>query len=99
MEWTVVTVLIAIAGLFVTVGKPVIDLNKNIVTLTYETKGLKSELAEQKVALAKQQDSAHESHRRLWEHNNEQDKTIADHESRIVNLETDHRIYHKEVHT
>lgn len=33
MEWTVVTVLIAIVGLFITVGKPVITLNNSITHL------------------------------------------------------------------
>lgn len=33
MEWTVVTVLIAIVGLFITIGKPVITLNNSITHL------------------------------------------------------------------
>lgn len=33
MEWTVVTVLIAIVGLFITVGKTVITLNNSITHL------------------------------------------------------------------
>jgi uncharacterized membrane protein (DUF106 family) len=33
MEWTVVTVLIAIVGLFMTVAKPVITLNNSITHL------------------------------------------------------------------
>lgn len=33
MEWTVVTVLVALVGLFVTVGKPVITLNNSITHL------------------------------------------------------------------
>ena len=33
MEWTVMTVLIAVVGLFMTVGKPVITLNNSITHL------------------------------------------------------------------
>lgn len=33
MEWTVVTVIIALVGLFMTVGKPVITLNSSITHL------------------------------------------------------------------
>ncbi|MDY5912004.1 MAG: hypothetical protein SPJ62_08385 [Inconstantimicrobium porci] len=33
MEWTVVTVIIALVGLFMTVGKPVITLNSSITRL------------------------------------------------------------------
>lgn len=33
MEWTIVTVIIALVGLFMTVGKPVITLNSSITRL------------------------------------------------------------------
>ena len=33
MEWTVVTVMIALVGLFMTVGKPIITLNGSITHL------------------------------------------------------------------
>lgn len=33
MEWTVVTVIIALVGLFMTVGKPIITLNGSITHL------------------------------------------------------------------
>ena len=33
MEWTVVTVIIALVGLFMTVGKPIITLNGSITRL------------------------------------------------------------------
>lgn len=33
MEWTVVTVIIALGGLFMTVGKPIITLNGSITHL------------------------------------------------------------------
>ena len=33
MEWTIVTVIIALVGLFMTVGKPIITLNGSITHL------------------------------------------------------------------
>lgn len=33
MEWTVVTVIIALVGLFMTIGKPIITLNSSITHL------------------------------------------------------------------
>ena len=33
MEWTVVTVIIALVGLFMTVGKPIVTLNSSITRL------------------------------------------------------------------
>lgn len=87
MEWTVVTVIVALVGLFLTLGKPIINLNSNIVKLnaTLESHGEKiknneDELKEQKL-------HAHESHQRLWAHNNKQDEQLSDHEQRIHDLE------------
>lgn len=87
MEWIVVTVIIALVGLFMTVGKPIIKLNSNIVTLNVNIEHYRKELAEQKQALKDQKVSAHESHKKLWVHNNEQDKQLSDHEARITILE------------
>lgn len=36
-EWTVVTVIIALVGLFITVGKPILGLIKEIQGLRYDT--------------------------------------------------------------
>lgn len=86
-EWSVVTVLIAIVGLFATVGAPIISLNKNIATLNAEMKRSNARLDKHDSAIEKQKESAHESHQKLWEKNNEQDKIIGDHETRIKILE------------
>ena len=80
MEWTVVTVLVAVVGLFATVGAPVIKLNSNITRLNVTLEQLKQDMAQQKL-------SAKEAHARLWRHNDAQDEQIADHEKRIMILE------------
>lgn len=86
-EWTVVTVLIAIVGLFATIGAPIISLNKNIATLNAEMKRSNARLDKHDLAFKEQQANAHESHQKLWEKNTEQDKTLQDHETRIQILE------------
>lgn len=86
-EWTVVTVIIAIVGLFFTVGKPIITLNSNIVKLNFTVEALSKEQGIQKAALEKQAEHDREAHKRIWEKNEEQDKEIADHEARIGILE------------
>ena len=79
-EWTVVTVLIALVGLFITVGKPILTLNSNVVKLNINVEQNNKELAQQKK-------DAKESHQRLWNKNDEQDKQLADHETRLGVLE------------
>ena len=58
MEWTVVGVIVALVGLFVTVGAPIIRLNGNIARSNVILDRLEKELAAQKM-------DAKESHRRI----------------------------------
>ena len=44
MEWTVVTVLVMLVGLFMTIGKPVIDLQRCITKLQDSVDGLSHRL-------------------------------------------------------
>ncbi len=80
MEWQVVGVLIALLGLLTAVVTPVVRLNSSITKLnttmehiTKEVDGLKTD--------------NHDSHKRLWDKNEEQDKALNDHETRITTLE------------
>ena len=87
MEWTVVTVVVALVGLFLTVGKPIITLNSNIVKLNCTVEALSKEQGIQKAALEKQAEHDREAHGRIWKHNEEQDDILSDHERRITKLE------------
>ena len=87
MEWTVVTALVVIIGLFLTVGKPIISLNSNIVKLNMSIDALREKTRENAEEIKEQKEHAHEAHQRLWSHNEEQDKKLANHESRIPSLE------------
>ena len=80
MEWIVVTVILALAGLVATVVKPVVSLTQSITKLTVVVERLEGELEEQAR-------HSHESHKRLWDHSEDQDRQLQDHEQRIGMLE------------
>ena len=79
-EWNVVGVLVVVAGLFLSVGAPVIRLNSTLTKLSALVEGLRDRQA-------RQEQSNTEGHRRLWKHSDEQDATLTDHETRITILE------------
>lgn len=87
MEWTVFEVLAAVAALFLSLGVPIIKLNGTITKLNVTLERTEKDVTQQKQELERQKDSARESHRRLWEHNDEQDDKLNDHERRITILE------------
>lgn len=72
-EWTIVTVLIAIIGLFFTVGKPIINLNTTIVKLQATVENLMKEVETFKSSNSK-------SHEKIF-------SQLDDHENRISKLE------------
>lgn len=86
-EWTVVLTLSTLVGLFLTVGKPIINLNNNLTLLNANIKQNSKEIAENKKELKSQREHAHESHEKLWKKNSEQDDVLNDHETRIKILE------------
>ena len=80
MEWTTVTVIIALVGRGAAVIKPIVSLTQSITKLTVVVERLERELDEQS-------EHSRESHRRLWDHNEEQDNRLDDHERRIHDME------------
>lgn len=79
-EWDVLGVIIAIVGLFLTVGKPVISLMQSINTLNQTCASLDE-------AFKDFQRKNHESHTRIWEHAKRQDDVIQEHEERLIKIE------------
>ena len=80
MEWTTVTVIIALVGLGAAVINPIVSLTQSITKLTVVVERLERELDEQS-------EHSRESHKRLWDHNEEQDNRLDDHERRIHDME------------
>lgn len=87
MEWTVVTAIVVIVGLFLTVGTPIIKLNGNIVKLNINIDALREKTDQNAEDIKEQKEHAHDAHKRLWEHNQKQDDTLTNHEQRIHDLE------------
>ena len=80
-EWTVVTVIVTLAGLGAAVIKPLISLNGTITRLTEVVRRLEENLGE----LAEKNSRSHE---RLWERVNEHEDELGRHETRLAVLET-----------
>lgn len=82
-----VGVIITLATFIIAVTKPLISLTKAITELTVAVDNLQKDTDEQK-------EKAKDSHKRIWEHNTQQDKRIDKteqelirHDNRISNLE------------
>ncbi len=80
MEWQIFTVIVAIVGAAVTVTTPVLKLTNTITKLNETCENLENRFKEF-------EDNNKNSHHRIWEHNEEQDKIISNHEIRITVLE------------
>lgn len=80
MEWTVVTVVIALVGLGAAIIKPIVSLNTAITKLTVVVGQLQDNIE----SLTSRNS---ESHDRLFKRLDEQGETINDHETRITVLE------------
>jgi len=77
-------VIVVLVGLFTAVCVPIIKSTKESVKAMTELNVTMKNLAEK---LTNLESNNTEAHRRLWKHNEVQDKTIQDHEIRIISLE------------
>ena len=83
-EWTVVTVVAALAGLLLAIVKPIVNLNTSITRLTEAVGTLQDNL---KCLTTNNTDS----HNRLWAHSKTQDEKLENHERRIQRVEDKER--------
>lgn len=79
-EWVVVTVIVTLVGLIVAVVSPIVKLNTTITKLNVTVSGLEKSLESMTVKNT-------QAHDRIWVHEEEQDKLIQDHETRISIIE------------
>ena len=79
-EYSVILVLVTLIGLFMTVGKPILNLNTNIVELNEAVKGLKK-------TVEKLERKQEDDNRRVWERLDMGEKKMDNHETRITKLE------------
>lgn len=81
MEWTVVTVIIALVGLLGGIVTPIIKLNSTITKLTAQVESFIKGLDEFKARYTSQLKEFKQTHDDLYE-------KVDDHEHRITKLET-----------
>ncbi len=79
-DWDIVKDIVVLIGLIVTVTTPLLKLNTSITQL----KALLDSVVKQ---MQDNDRSNSASHKRLWEHNEEQDETLQRHEQRLHDLD------------
>lgn len=89
MTWEIFLGIVALIGFLITLFTPLSKLTKTITELNVNMKNLGNAM---EVLTTKNT----ESHRRIWEHNEEQDDKIENHEQRITKIETKMEIIHPE---
>ena len=67
-------------GGIISIVTPIVKLTKSITELTVKVDDFSHQIEQQSVR-------SKEAHKRLWEHNEEQDDKLQEHEIRISNLE------------
>lgn len=87
MEWQVVTVVIALVGLIGGITTPMLKLNSTITKLMASVDSLKEDVGDLKNNIKEINDKNRNQVERLWKKNDEQDKVISDHDTRITVLE------------
>ena len=80
MTWEIVAGLFVLIGGIVSIVTPIVKLTKSITELTVKVDDFARQIEQQSVR-------SKEAHKRLWEHNEEQDDKLREHEIRISNLE------------
>lgn len=79
-EWVIFKDVVVIVGLIVTVTAPLLKLNTSITQL--------KSLLDSVVKQVQDNDRSNStSHKRLWEHNEEQDEILHNHEIRLHDLD------------
>lgn len=99
MEWTVVTALVVLVGLFFTVGKPIINVVKELQALRFETDRQEKEIDRDIDSIKELTKIAQSHENRLANQENDMAEVRAQtsellrvtlsHEQRIVHLEED----------
>lgn len=79
-EWLIFKDIVVIVGLIITVTTPLLKLNTSITQL-------RTLLEEVMRNVEQNEHDNTESHRRLWQHNTEQDGLLQQHERRLHDLD------------
>lgn len=80
MTWEIVLGIIALFGFVVAIVKPIVSLTNAITLLNANCEAMAKEFND----FVKDN---HDSHKRLWEHNTQQDKLLQEHGQRLHDLD------------
>lgn len=80
MTWEIFLGIVALIGFFISVSTPLMKLNTSITKLQESVGVLQA-------AINKIDEDNEKNHKRIWEHNEEQDDRLNMHEKRIDNIE------------
>lgn len=80
MSWEIFLGIVALVGFLVTIGAPVLKLNTSIIRLNESVNVLRD-------TITKTETDNKEAHKRIWDHMDDVDETIKDHEDRLVKAE------------
>ena len=89
MTWEIFLGIVALVGFIISLATPLMKLSKTMTELNVNMQNLNKAM---NVLTANNT----ESHRRIWQHNEEQDEKIENHEKRITKIETKMDIMHPE---
>lgn len=77
MTWEIFLGIVALVGFFVTVGTPILKLNTSIIRLNESVNVLRD-------VLSKSEMDNKEAHKRIWNHLDDIDATVKNHEERLT---------------
>lgn len=80
MTWEIFLGIAALLSFVIAVTGPMLKLNTSITKLNASVDVLKN-------AIDRIEEDNEKSHKRIWEHNDEQDKILAEHTRKISNIE------------
>lgn len=89
MNWEIFLGIVAVVSFIISVTTPLMKLNTSITRLNASVDTLK-------IAIDKIDSDNEKNHKRIWDHNDEQDVTISQHEQRITKIETKMSVIHPE---
>lgn len=89
--------LTSLIGLFVVVGKPIMNSVKIMTELNSSISEIKADVIKLSSNLEKQTEHAREGRKKLWNAHDDLENKVGDHEKRINTLETKVSIHHEKL--
>lgn len=88
--------LAGLVGLFLAIGKPILNAVKVMTELNLNIKGIREELIKTQGEVDRSVEHARKGREKLWKAHDELSDVVDEHENRIGKLETTVRLVHSE---